>query len=110
MSYLPTCISVDDVRSQREWSEQTFGPGTRLKGVLAHIRKELAEVESAPEDASEWADLLILVLDGATRQGILPQNVVRAYHRKMRENRQREWPDWRQFSEDEPIEHVRAGA
>lgn len=99
-----------NIATQRAWSDETFGPGKRLKGVLAHIRKELAEVEADPTDEFEWADLLILVLDGASRQGIDGERLLAAYHEKMRVNREREWPDWRDFSEDEPIEHVRAEA
>src|SRR5690606_4673333 len=30
---------------QREFSERAFGPGPRTKGVIDHIRKELAEIE-----------------------------------------------------------------
>jgi hypothetical protein len=101
------CIEVEHIRDQREWSEATFGPGPRLLGVLNHIRLELAEVENDPADASEWADLLILVIDGATRQGITAQQLIYAYRDKMRANYARDWPDWRGRSEDEPIEHIR---
>lgn len=97
----------EHIDSQREWSDETFGPGARTEGVLKHIEKEIAEVRKAPDDLSEWADLLILVLDGATRRGYSGQQVLEAYFRKMNENRLRRWPDWRQFSEDEPIEHIR---
>lgn len=49
------------------WSYQTFGPGPRTLGVVAHIRKEIAEIEDEPEYLSEWADLVILALDGCWR-------------------------------------------
>jgi len=49
------------------WSHRTFGPGARQAGVVAHIRKELIEIEDEPEDLSEWADLFILGLDGCWR-------------------------------------------
>lgn len=102
-----TSINRYDIEMQKAWSEETFGPGKRLGGVLAHIRKELEEVEAAPDDISEWADLLVLVLDGATRQGFTGYEILLAYHEKMSVNMLREWPDWRDFGEDEPIEHVR---
>lgn len=92
---------------QRTWGDKTFGPGPRLKGVLAHIRTELIEVEINPQDISEWADILILTLDGAMRQGFTGSEIIQAYHDKMRVNYSRNWPDWRRFSPDEPIEHVR---
>ena len=105
-----TRIEGADLDEQREWSDRTFGPGQRVGGVVAHLRKELAEVEAKPDDLSEWIDLIILAVDGATRQGYSGEDVTLAYHRKMRENRDRAWPDWRDFSEDEPIEHVRQEA
>lgn len=97
-----------DIKEQREWSDRTFGPGTRLRGVLNHIRKELAEVEeSCGKDITEWVDIMVLAVDGATRSGHKPEDLLNAYAEKMAENYAREWPDWRDFSEDEPIEHVR---
>lgn len=104
---MPAFIDALDIDAQRNWSNRTFGPGERTGGVLAHLRKELDEVAAAPDDLQEWADLLILVLDGATRRGFTGTEVINAYHTKMVENHARTWPDWRGFSEDEPIEHVR---
>lgn len=92
---------------QNKWSQKTFGPGSRLKGVLAHIRSELDEVEEHPNDVSEWADLLILTFDGAFRQGFTPKEIISAYYDKMDTNYARVWPDWRNFSQDEAIEHSR---
>lgn len=103
-----TQITSDDIDHQRAWSDETFGPGERAKGVVKHIGKELAEIEADPSDIKEWVDVIILAIDGATRQGHSGTDLLDAYHAKMQENQQREWPDWRLFSEDEPIEHVRA--
>lgn len=103
----PTAITVSDIRQQRVWSRDTFGPGERLKGVLKHIHKELDEVFREPKDPIEWADLIVLAIDGATRQGIDPADLIEAYHAKMQLNYAREWPDWRESSEDEPIEHIK---
>lgn len=101
-------IDALHLERQREWSERTFGPGRRTLGVTDHIRKELKEIEAAPDDASEWIDVVILALDGAWRAGMSPQQIVNAIHAKQRVNEQREWPDWRTASPDEAIEHVRA--
>lgn len=49
------------------WSYRTFGPGPRTRGVVAHIRKEIDEIENEPADMSEWADLVILAIDGCWR-------------------------------------------
>jgi hypothetical protein len=43
---------------QMAWSLTTFGGGTRTKGLTAHIRKELAEIEAAPHDLEEWIDVV----------------------------------------------------
>lgn len=37
---------VQHLYRQRDFSERTFGPGTRTQGVLDHIRKELREIEA----------------------------------------------------------------
>lgn len=93
--------------AQREWSEATFGPGPRTAGVLAHIRKELKEIEDAPDDAEEWIDVVILALDGAWRSGRSSQEIVDVLNAKYKKNRNRQWPDWRTADPDGPIEHVR---
>lgn len=92
---------------QWAWSQKTFGPGRRTGGVLAHIRKELAEIEADPTDVEEWIDVAGLALDGACRAGHAPTEVVDAWRAKIAKNRARSWPDWRTASEDEAIEHDR---
>ena len=92
------------------WSIATFGPGKRTAGVIDHIRKELAEVEARPDDVSEWADLIILAMDGAARSaGADGAKLVEALVAKMARNKARTWPDWRTLSEDRAIEHDRSG-
>lgn len=100
-------IDAAHLERQREWSRATFGPGPRLGGVLDHIRRELKEVEERPFDVTEWADVLILAFDGAWRSGHEPQAVIDAIKAKQATNEARTWPDWREFSEDEAIEHDR---
>lgn len=92
---------------QRAWSERTFGPGSRLHGVLDHIRKELSEIEAKPDDLSEWIDVIILGFDGAWRAGYTPEQIVLALVAKQAKNEARRWPDWRNLSPDKAIEHVR---
>lgn len=95
---------------QRGWSAaHTFGPGARTAGVIDHIRKELVEVEAAPDDVSEWADVIILGFDGALRAGHEPQAVLDAIAAKQARNEARTWPDWRTMSPDQAIEHDRSG-
>jgi hypothetical protein len=92
---------------QREFSLRTFGPGARTEGVLNHIRKELVEVEAAPADVKEWADVILLALDGAWRAGHSPEAIAQAIHDKQGVNESRKWPDWRTADPNQAIEHIR---
>jgi Protein of unknown function (DUF550) len=105
---------------QMAFSRATFGPGQRKNGVLDHIEKELIEVRDGKGDPKEWVDLVILALDGLTRELInrmptAPKHVI-AYHAckmivvKQDKNERRDWPDWRGASADKAIEHVRPQA
>ncbi len=106
-----TITSYDLVRHiyrAREFSEKTFGPGRRSAGVVAHIRKELDEIERAPGDIEEWIDVMILALDGAWRAGHEPEEIAAALAAKQIKNENRTWPDWRTIPHDQPIEHDRS--
>jgi hypothetical protein len=92
---------------QKSWSLATFGPGSRCAGVLAHIRKELAEIEASPLDLEEWIDVATLAFDGAWRAGHSAEDIARAYLAKQAKNEARKWPDWRTMPKDAPIEHER---
>jgi hypothetical protein len=93
--------------NKKEWSLRTFGPGSRHKGIVAHIRKELEEIERDPSDLEEWIDVVILALDGAWRTGASPEMIVACLQAKTIKNMKRTWQDWRKLTEDDPIEHVR---
>lgn len=94
---------------QRAWSEMTFGPGARTKGVVDHIRKELLEIEGDPTDLTEWIDVVILALDGAWRAGGSPEQIIATMVAKQTKNEGRVWPDWRTADPDKAIEHDRSG-
>lgn len=98
---------ISHIERAKAFSERTFGPGARTAGVIAHIRKELAEIEAAPADLSEWIDVVILALDGAWRTGFSAEQIVAALAAKQSKNEARKWPDWRTAPADGPIEHVR---
>lgn len=100
-------IDANHLARQKAWSEKTFGPGERTHGVIAHIKKELDEIEADPSDIMEWVDVLILAFDGAWRVGWEPQEIIDAIKLKQQLNEQREWPDWRQFTNGEAIEHIK---
>jgi len=99
---------VEHLRRQREFSERTFGPGTRTAGVVDHIRKELAEIEADPADIMEWVDVIILTFDDAWRAGWEPETIVAAIVAKQAKNEARTWPDWRTQPADKAIEHDRS--
>jgi hypothetical protein len=103
----PANIDAAHLARQREFSLATFGPGSRLHGVLDHIRKELGEIEADPTDLGEWVDVIILAFDGAWRAGWEPQDIIDAIKAKQSRNEARSWPDWRTQPSDRAIEHVR---
>ena len=95
---------------QAEFSGRVFGPGTRTKGVIDHIKKELVEIEQAPTDITEWIDVVILALDGAWRAGASPQDIIDVLVAKQTRNENRTWPDWRTADPDKAICHVKTVA
>lgn len=101
------------VMRQREWSLKTFGPGARARAnaVVDHITKELDEIREAPDDLTEWIDVIILALDGAWRcceeTGRSPIEIAEVLHRKQTINRFREWPDWRTQDPNKAITHIK---
>ncbi|MGO1160406.1 dATP/dGTP pyrophosphohydrolase domain-containing protein [Brucella sp. C7-11G] len=92
---------------QIEWSKKTFGPALRTLGILDHIRKELKEIEAEPHDLSEWIDVVILAMDGFWRHGGTVKDLMPRLLAKQQKNMARDWPDWRNMSEDSAIEHDR---
>jgi Protein of unknown function (DUF550) len=93
---------------QFDFSQQTFGPGFIVTGIMDHIRKELTEIEKDPFDLSEWIDVIILALDGAMRAGYTSREVINALVAKQTKNENRKWPDWRTADRSKAIEHDRS--
>lgn len=94
---------------QKEFSENTFGPGIRTEGVTDHIRKELEEILKNPSDLMEWVDVMLLAFDGAWRSGHSPEEIVDTIKLKFEKNKNRKWPDWRTSDPNKAIEHDRCG-
>lgn len=103
---LMAVIDVAYIARQALWSGETFGPGERTKGIADHIKKELVEVENDPT-GTEYCDIVILALDGAWRKGMEPEDILAYMLEKQEVNFARKWPDWKLFSEDQAIEHIR---
>jgi hypothetical protein len=110
------------------FSHATFGPGTRTEGVIDHIRKELEEVAASGGSAHEWVDVVILALDGLTRELAFGQSIAAGTYINARKlptsvaeqacdlildkqarNEGRNWPDWRTVDAGKAIEHDRTG-
>ena len=98
---------IEHLRRQRAFSLRTFGPGSRVEGIINHIRKELDEVLSSPCDINEWIDIVLLALDGAWRADYSPRQIAEALAIKQSINEVRTWPDWRSVPEGQPIEHLK---
>lgn len=103
---------------QMAFSHATFGPGRRCAGVIDHIRKELREVEQSGGSPQEWADVVILALDGLTRAlgyaedyarkspAFVADLAIGCILDKQDRNEGRVWPDWRRMPEERAIEHI----
>jgi hypothetical protein len=110
MAMLKSFDLVKWIERQKAFSSHTFGPGDRTKGIIAHVRKELTEIEESrtkEEQLGEWVDVVILSLDAMWRLGYDPEEIAAAIHLKQLKNTTRRWPDWRTKSLDEAIEHDR---
>lgn len=100
---------------QRDWSWNTFGAPVlgaddNHVGVLAHARKEIAEIENVKgQDLEEWIDGLILFTDGAMRCGFTPQNIIEMWEFKNAKNVERKWPPIGSVPRGQPVEHIREG-
>jgi hypothetical protein len=104
----PRDTPFDEIwNNQKAWSEAAFGTEARTAGIMHHIRKETFEVEATPDDHAEWADLFILVIDGARRRGLSAEDLLNAVAAKQIENGKRKWPEKGSVPEDAPIEHVK---
>jgi hypothetical protein len=91
----------------KNWSIKTFGPGQRTQGILDHIKKEVKEVEQNPLDLEEWIDIMLLAMNGAQRLGYTGNDIIDCLQRKVLENCQRSWPDWKTANTGEAITHIK---
>lgn len=83
----------DYIEAHRRWSEATFGKEDRTAGIIKHIAEELSEILDTPKDPYEWADIIILAIDGATSNGIKADALTGALLSKQAINLRRSWPE-----------------
>jgi hypothetical protein len=90
-----------------KWSQETFGSDTDRDwtGPLAHLGKELREIEEQPFSRDEWADALLLLLDGSRRAGFTATGLLLAAEYKLTVNKNRAWQS---PNDDGSVEHVRS--
>lgn len=72
------------------WQQATFGdrPPT---APLHHLAKEVKEALAAPHDVSEYADMMLLLIDAAKCAGFTARDLLDATYAKLEVNRQRKW-------------------
>lgn len=116
---LGECYNMADQPTTREaleaaigtfwaFSQETFGPGKRTKGIIQHIQKELGELAHSPEDRMEWIDVVILGMDGYQRLGLTASQFLDDLLSKQGIVMARKFPA--PTSEDEAVEHIRTPA
>lgn len=98
---------IKHLHKQIDFSRNTFGEGYRCLAILNHIEKEIEEVKKNPHDLEEWIDIILLAFDGAWRSGNTPEEISVALKEKLEKNINRKWPDHNNFSNGQPIEHIK---
>ena len=101
------------IRHIMSWQRATFGSEYREAGLIAHIKKELEEIEAA-EDLKhlEWLDVIFLAIQGYhTALGETPRDAATSLgfdlNDKLEENMRRKWPPLGTVPPSAPIEHDR---
>ena len=81
------------LKEQKEFSDKTFGtPQERNEmGALHHLKLEIDELIENTNDTSEWADCLLLLIDGARRKGHTFSDLVDFALAKIEINKKRTW-------------------
>lgn len=73
-----------------EWLDKEH-PGRKEQAVWAKYLEELAEVMVDPSDIGEWADVIIVQLDLASRYGHFMDDILMVATEKLEINKARKW-------------------
>ena len=72
------------------FTDKTF-PKSTAKSKALHLSEEAQEAAADPTDILEWADCMILLLDGARAAGYDTTAIYKAVLEKMEINKDRTW-------------------
>ena len=86
------------------WSDDTFGNPEKRgpAGPVRHLVEECYEILERPDDLTEYADALLLIMDASRRAGFAVDRLIHAAHQKLAINKEREWGE---VVEDQPVHH-----
>lgn len=73
---------IDLLRKQQEFSQQVYGPHP-TRNVMVCIKMELQRVIDNPDDVLQWADVLLMVFDGAMHRGFTPEEIAAAMEKSL---------------------------
>ena len=73
-----------------EFTTKTFKNASARSKAL-HLSEEAIEAADDPADIIEWADCMILLLDGARHAGFSTEDLYHAVLQKMEINKKRKW-------------------
>lgn len=72
------------------WGLETF-PNPTAEGICNHIKEELDEILADPRDKSEYADVMILLIQLCTVANLTGSDLINEVREKMKINKQRKW-------------------
>lgn len=87
----PAPFTLEEFRKQHyAWALKTFGPD---QDPLLKLEGEVQELQAQPKDLEEYADCLILLLDGFSKHlpALTAADLLLAAFRKLEKNKARKW-------------------
>lgn len=88
------------------WQQETLG-NRGSKGPLAHLAKEVVEIQNNPRDLEEYADAVFMIINALYNEGFTFWDLLQACWKKLEINKLRSWPKPSADNLDKPIEHIK---
>lgn len=84
---------LDLTEEASQWSDRTFGEsyGRGPEACIAHLKKEILELEKEPLDRLEYADCMLLLIDAYRRAGGNIDDLLLATREKLEICKKRKW-------------------